>query len=167
MVAADKRAQAVQPELPEQSKGPKPSLAIGSVEAAYKVVRKRMPAFVALMVNLIRATIDHATPQRRQAVALRVSEMRDSIGTHYQVLSSAVDVLNDHVKADANAALASERPKFVRRTAEALRGLGLDIDTASEFVSRKQTGTPFEDDGGVHDEILLALGFTLASHDEA
>ena len=77
------------------------------------------------------------------------------------VYVGAIDTLADIVKAEENSNLEGVRPKFIRKVVEALTGLGLDIDTASEFIARKQEGTPFEGDGDVHDAILLEMGFEL------
>ncbi len=162
MVSAQKKASTTQPALVEDKKV-KPSLAIGALEAAYELAITRVIKYVTQLIAFVSLVIEHATPARKIQVLARVKEMQQSFID--QLTSDAyvetIDALADQVKAEENATLEGVRPKFIRKVVEALTGLGLDVDTASEFIARKQVGTPFEGDGDVHDEILLELGFTL------
>lgn len=161
MVSAAKKSATTQaqPALVEDKK--KPSLAIGATEAAYELAVSRLIKFVAGLVAFISVVIEHATPQRKAAVLARVKEMVNVLVNSLDPAIGAVQALADVVKAEENASLEGVRPKFIRKVVEALSGLGLDVDTASSFIAKKQDGTPFENDGDVHDEILLELGFTL------
>lgn len=161
MVTASKKSATTQPALPIEDKKVKPSLAIGALEAAYKLALTRAGSFVGVLVAFITVIIEHATPQRKAAVLARIKEMVNVLANELDPAIGAVQVLADVVKAEENSNLEGVRPKFIRKVVEALTGLGLDIDTASEFIARKQEGTPFERDGDVHDAILLEMGFEL------
>lgn len=163
MVTASKKSATTQPALPIEDKKVKPSLAIGALEAAYKLALTRAGSFVGVLVAFITVIIEHATPARKVQVLARVKEMQQAFIDLFtnDVYVGAIDTLADIVKAEENSNLEGVRPKFIRKVVEALTGLGLDIDTASEFITRKQEGTPFEGDGDVHDAILLEMGFTL------
>ena len=162
MVSASKKVSTTQPKLPVEDKKVKPSLAIGATEAAYELAMTRLIKFVTGLVAFISVVIEHATPQRKAAVLARVKEMVNVLVIGLDPAIGAVQTLADVVKAEENSNLEGVRPKFIRKVVEALTGLGLDIDTASEFIVRKQEGTPFEGDGDVHDAILLEMGFTLS-----
>lgn len=162
MVSAAKKSATTQaqPALVEDKKV-KPSLAIGATEAAYELAVSRLIKFVTGLVAFIAVIIEHATPQRKAAVLDRVTQMIKPLVDAIDQAVAAGQNLADVVKAEQNASLDGVRPKFIRKVVEALSGLGLDVDTASSFIAKKQEGTPFDGDGNVHDEILLELGFTL------
>lgn len=163
MVSANKKASTTQPKLPIEKKS-KPSLAIGQLEAAYELAMARVIKYTTQLIMLVTAVIEHATPTRKELVLARVKEMHNKLCEllSYDAYAEAINRLDDVVKAEQNSSLEGVRPKFIRKVVEALSGLGLDVDTASEFIARKQVGTPFEDDGDIHDQILLELGFTPA-----
>lgn len=153
-----------QPELPV-NKDKKPSLAIGTLESAYELAAMRIVKYVTLIVKYVAAVIEHGTPSRKEQVLERVTEMQHSLIAALTPGSVAfqLDLLREQVVAERNANLEGERPKFIRKVVEALTGLGLDVNTASEFIDRKRAGTAFEDDEGVHDQILLDLGLEPAT----
>lgn len=164
MVSANKKASTTQPSLPVEQKKDKPSLAIGALEAAYELAVARVIKYVVQLIAFVTVVMEHATPARKEQVLARVKAMQAKF---IELLTedtyvNVIDQLADVVKAEQNSSLEGVRPKFIRKVVEALSGLGLDVDTASEFIARKQVGTPFENDGDVHDQILLELGFTPA-----